>query len=527
MTDVVVVGAGPNGLVAANMIADAGLGVVVCEEQPQPGGAVRSGELTLPGYQHDWFSGFYPFAVASPAIQQLELERWGLRWCRAPLAVAHPTDQGPTVVLSTDLEETAASLDQFAPGDGETWKRLYRLWSTIEAPFMDAFTTPFPPVVPALRLAAVLRGWGAAHLARLGVVPLRRFAQEAFRGAGGPLLLAGNALHADLTPETPGSTMFGLVLCGLGQHWGFPVPEGGAGQLTAALVHRLTDSGAVIRCESRVDGITVAHGRATGVTLAGGERIPARVAVLADVGAPQLYRELLPPEAVPADVLRRLQRFQYDYSTIKVDWALSQPIPWRSEPVRRAGTVHIAESLDLLSEATSMLERGIVPARPFLVLGQYHGADTSRAPDGAETAWAYGHVPQTVRADAGGEVRGVWDEHELSVFATRIEEEIERQAPGFRRLIAGRSILGPHELERHNRNLVGGALNGGTTKFHQQLIFRPFLGLGRPETRIRGLYLASASAHPGGGVHGAPGAIAARTMLKRHRARRLLEPAAA
>lgn len=520
MTDVVIIGGGPNGLVAANIVADAGLDVVVCEEQPEPGGAVRSGELTLPGYQHDLFSAFYPFAVASPAIQQLELERWGLRWCRAPLAVAHPTSEGPTAVLSPDLEETAASLDQFAPGDGETWKRLYRLWSTIEAPFMAAFTTPFPPLVPACRLAARLRGWGVVHLARLGVLPLRRFAHETFRGAGGGLLLGGNALHADLTPETPGSAIFGLVLCGIGQHWGFPVPDGGAGRLTTALVRRLTHAGGAVRCGSRVEGITVTGGRATGVTLSGGESIPARVGVLADVGAPQLYRELLPSEAVPQDVLRLLRRFQYDNSTIKVDWALSQPIPWSSEPVRRAGTVHIAESLDVLSDATSMLERQIVPARPFLVLGQYHMADPSRAPDGAETAWAYAHVPQHVRADAGGQLRGVWDEHELSVFAARMEEEIERLAPGFRQLIVARNIFGPRELEHHNRNLVGGAINGGTARFHQQLIFRPFPGLGRPETRIRGLYLASASAHPGGGVHGAPGAIAARAMLKRRRSHR-------
>ena len=520
MTDVIVVGSGPNGLVAANIVADAGLDVVVCEEQAEPGGAVCSGELTLPGYQHDLFSAFYPFAVASPAMQQLELERWGLRWCRAPVAVAHPTGEGATAVLSPDLEETAASLEQFGPGDGETWKRLYRLWSTIEAPFMDAFTTPFPPLVPAFRLATRLRVWGVVHLARLGVLPLRRFAHETFRGPGGPLLLAGNALHADLTPETPGSAIFGLILCGIGQHWGFPVPEGGAGRLTAALVRRLTDAGGTIRCASHVERITVAGGRATGVTLAGGDSITARVAVLADVGAPQLYRELLAPAAVPADVGRLLRRFQYDNSTIKVDWALSQPIPWRSEPVRRAGTVHIAESLDLLSEASSMLERQIVPARPFLVLGQYHMADPSRAPHGAETAWAYAHVPQRVRADAGGELYGVWDEHELSVFAARMEEEIERLAPGFRQLILARNIFGPRELEAQNRNLVGGAINGGTSRFHQQLIFRPFPGLGRTETRIRGLYLASASAHPGGGVHGAPGAIAARAMLKRHRATR-------
>ncbi len=521
MTDVVVIGAGPNGLVAANLVADAGLDVVVCEEQPEPGGAVRSAQLTLPGYEHDIFSAFYPFAAASPVIQRLHLERWGLRWLQAPLVVAHPTPDGPTAILSRDLEETASSLEEFAPGDGGTWKRLYRFWSEIEEPFMDAFTTPFPPVAAAARLAKRLRVWGLMELGRLGVTPLRRFGQESFRGAGGPLLLGGNALHADLTPETPGSAIFGLILCGIGQHFGFPVPEGGAGRLTDALVRRLTARGGAVVCGRRVERVQVAGGRATGVVLSDGERLPARVAVLADVGAPQLYRELLPAEEVPNPVLRRLERFQYDNSTVKLDWALSKPIPWSSEPARRAGTIHIAESMDFLSESTNALERQMIPARPFLVLGQYGMTDPSRAPHGADTAWAYAHVPQRPRADAGGELRGVWDEHELSIFGQRMEDEVERLAPGFRKLIIGRNVYGPHELEHHNRNLVRGAINGGTAKFHQQLIFRPFPGLGRPETPIGGLYLASASAHPGGGVHGAPGAIAARAMLRRHRARGL------
>jgi phytoene dehydrogenase-like protein len=505
VADVVVVGAGPNGLVAANLVADAGLDVVVCEEQPEPGGAVRSAQLTLPGYEHDMFSAFYPFAAASPVIQGLDLERWGLRWRRAPLVVAHPTPGGPTAVLSTDLDETAASLDSFAPGDGEAWRRLYSMWSQIEEPFMEAFTTPFPPVAAGARLAARLRPSSAALLARVAATPLRRFARGWFEGAGGALLLAGNALHADLTPETPGSAFFGLVLCGIGQHLGFPVPEGGAGRLTDALVRRLQDTGAVLRCGSRVEQVLVSRGRATGVRLADGEVIEAPVGVLADVGAPQLYRELLPSKAVPARIRLGLRRFKYDYSTIKLDWALSAPVPWSSEPARRAGTVHVAESLDLMSQTTGALERGIIPERPFLVFGQYGLADPSRAPDGHETAWAYSHVPQP----------GVWNAEDLSAFAARMEDEVERLAPGFRRLILARSILGPQDLERLDRNLVGGALNGGTAKLRQQLLLRPVPGLGRPETPVEGLYLASASAHPGGGVHGAPGAIGARAMLRR------------
>ena len=518
--DVIVIGAGVNGLVAANLLADAGRDVIVLEEQPEPGGAVRSGELTVPGYEHDLFSAFYPFAVASPVMASLELERWGVRWCRAPLAVAHPSSEGPAAVLSMDIEETAASLDAFAPGDGDQWKRLMRMWSTIEGPFMDAFTTPFPPLRSAARLLARIGVPGAMEFLRIGLTPLRRFSAETFRGPGAALLLGGNALHADLTPETPGSALFGLILCGIGQRHGFPVPEGGSGRLTDALVQRLRAGGGQLRCSSRVEAILLQGGRAAGVRLADGTTLSARRAVIADVGAPQLYRELLPAEAVPARVHRQLARFQYDNSTIKLDWALSAPVPWTEAAARRAGTVHVAESLDFLSEVTGTLERQGIPPRPFLIFGQYDQADPTRSPPGSATAWAYTHVPQHARFDAGGELTGRWDAGELDAYAARMESEIEALAPGFGERVLGRSIMGPHELEGHNRNLVGGAINGGTAQFHQQLIFRPILGAGRPETAVPGLLLASASAHPGGGVHGAPGAIAATALLHRLALRR-------
>ena len=242
--------------------------------------------------------------------------------------------------------------------------------------------------------------------------------------------------------------------------------------------------------------------------------------MLADVGAPQLYTDLLERTHVSDRVMRELGRFQYDNSTIKVDWALSAPVPWAAEPVRRAGTIHLAESLDFLSESTNWLERQVIPHRPFLIIGQYGMTDPTRAPEGHDTAWAYTHVPQTTRYDAGGELTGRWDAAELEAYAARMEDEIEAVAPGFRASVVARSVMGPHELEAYDRNLVGGAVNGGTAKLHQQVIFRPIPGLGRPETPVPGLLLASASAHPGGGVHGAPGAIAARALLRRTALRR-------
>lgn len=517
MTDVVVIGAGHNGLVAANILADHGLSVVVFEAADEPGGAVRSGQVTVPGFVHDLFSAFYPFAVASPTIRRLRLEEHGLVWRRAPLVVAHPTAEGPTVVLSTDLDTTASSLGAFAAGDGAAWRRLFELWRRIAEPFMDAFTTPFPPIRASARIASQLGPSELLRFGRMAMLSVRRLSDEHFRGAGGMLLLAGNALHADLGPDSAGGGLFGWILASLGQQHGFPFPEGGAGRITDALVRRLESRGGHVQCGTRVADVLVRGRRAVAVRLDDGTSVEAPKGVIADTDAPKLYLELVGAEHLPARILDDLQRFQHDNSTIKIDWALREPIPWSDPVVRRAGTVHVADSPDLLTESTTCLERQVIPARPFLVVGQYGMADPTRAPAGSDTAWAYSHVPQRTRGDARGELSGRWDERELERFVERMEDQIERLAPGFRDRVVGRYLAGPRELERANANLVGGAINGGTAKLHQQLMFRPVPGLGRPETPIRGLYLGSSAAHPGGGVHGGPGGNAARALLAAQR----------
>jgi phytoene dehydrogenase-like protein len=515
--DAVVIGAGPNGLVAANVLADAGWRVLVLEAQPEPGGAVRSAELTHPGYVHDLCSAFYPLGVASPVMRALDLESHGLRWRHAPFVLAHPTGDGRCAVLSRDLDETAASLATFAPGDGDAWRAMTREFQAISEPLLDAMMSPIPPVRGTVRLAAKLGPRGLFEFARQAVLSVRRLSQEHFDGEGAALLLTGNAMHSDVGPDSPPSGLLGWLMCGLGQQHGWPVPEGGAGQLTGALVRRLTERGGTVRCNACVTRVEVRDRRAVAVQLADGESIAAPRGVLADVGAPALFRHLVGEEHLPARVVADLDRFQYDPATFKVDWALSGPIPWRTEAAAGAGTVHLGDGMDRLTQFSADLAQDRIPAHPFVLLGQMNQADPTRSPAGTETVWAYTHVPLRPRGDAGGELTGTWDAAEVETFADRIETEIEAHAPGFRSLVTARHLLPPPALEALDANLAGGALGGGTTALWQQLVFRPTPGLGRAETPVRGLYLASASAHPGGGVHGACGANAARAALTAHR----------
>lgn len=515
MDDAVVIGAGPNGLVAANHLAAAGWSVTVLEASDEPGGAVRSGELTLPGFRHDLCSAFYPLAAASPAIVALRLEDHGLRWRRSPLVLANPLPDGACVSLSSDLDATAASVERFASGDGASWRLMIEEWRRIATPLLAAVLGPFPPVGAVARLFTILGPRGALRLVRQLLLPVRRMAEERFGGEGAGLLLAGCGLHTDLSPESAGSGAFGWLLCCLGQEHGFPVPEGGAGALTAALTRRLEAYGGELRCGSPVREVVVRGGRVVGVRTADGTLVGARRAVLADVAAPALFGGLVASRHLPESVLDDVGRFQWDMSTVKVDWALETPVPWTAEDARRAGTVHVADDLDQLTEFAAHVAMGRLPARPFVLFGQQSVSDPTRSPAGTETAWAYTHVPRHVRGDAAGELPVDGSEASwLEGFVARLEARIEERAPGFRARILARHVFGPGGLEALDANLVGGAVNGGTSQLHQQLLLRPVPGAGRPETPIAGLYLASASAHPGGGVHGACGANAARAALR-------------
>lgn len=511
--DAVVIGAGPNGLVAANVLADAGWRVLVLEAAPEPGGGVSSAGYLGPGYVADVCSAFYPLAVASPAIASLGLEDYGLEWCRTPVVLANPLPGGAAALLHPDLDATCAGLDELGPGDGEGWRRLCRLFDRISADLLAALATPFPPVRAGWRIAAALGAADLVRFARMAALPVRRLGEEELDGPAGRLLLAGCTAHTDLGPESAGGAFFGWLLAMLAQRYGFPVPRGGAGQLTAALVRRLEARGGEVACGSPAVEVMVRGGAAAGVKTADGATHRARRAVVADVLAPVLYRDLLDVHTLPPRLDDDLGRFQLDHATVKVDWAVAGGIPWRAAAIARAGTVHVVNSVDELTRYHAELSMGEVPSRPFVLLGQASVADAARAPDGHQAVWAYTHVPAEVRGDPFGVVTGKWDAADVDAVAERIEARIEAHAPGFARRVTARHVMGPAELADHDPNLLQGAINGGTAALHQQLVFRPVAGLGRPETPVRNLFLASASAHPGGGVHGACGANAARAAL--------------
>jgi phytoene dehydrogenase-like protein len=507
--DAVVIGAGHNGLVAAANLADAGWDVVILEAQPDPGGAVRSAEL-IPGYISDLYSAFYPMSVASPAIRALHLEDHGLRWTHAPAVVGHPrsADDDDAPMIYRDPARTAAELARREPYDGDNWWRMVELWKTIKGPLLGTLFAPFPPLRAPVQLLRKLGTAEALRFARLLMLPAAVMADEVFDGDAARLLLLGNALHADVPIDAPGSGVMGFLMSMLAQDSGFPVPVGGAGQLTAALVKRATSAGAKLVCGAAVDAIDVRGDRAVAVHTADGRTTGVRRAVVADVSAPQLYQQLLPRDALPARLFDDLKKFVWDTPVVKVNYALDHPIPWRSESLHEPGTVHLGADKHGLTRLLADLNTATVPDKPFLLFGQMTTADPSRSPAGTESAWAYTHLPREHNDDAS-----------TDRLAHSVDRVVEEHAPGFASHIVGRMVQRPSDLQSADANLGGGAINGGTAQLQQMLIFRPLPGFGRAQTPIDNVFLGSASAHPGGSVHGVCGRNAAHAALKSDGAR--------
>ena len=465
--DAVVVGAGPNGLAAAIVLATAGRSVLVREAGAEAGGAARTGELTLPGFRHDLFSAVYPLGAASPFFNSLPLRRHGLEWVHAPAPLAHPLDGDRAVVLERSLEATAASLG----ADGAAYRDLLApfvaRWPELVADTLGPLHVPRHPLL--------LARFGAS-----GVLPATWLAGRRFRTEAARALFAGLAAHSAMPISAAPTSAIGLMLGIAGHTTGWPVARGGAAAITAALLAHLRSLGGEVQTGAAVESLAEL-GDAPLVLL---DLTPRQVLALAG-------------ERLPAGYRRRLARFRYGPGTYKLDWALAGPIPWRAPGCARAATVHLGGTLEEIAAAEAAPWRGAVSPRPFVLLAQPSLFDPTRAPAGRHTAWAYCHVPPGSAADR----------------TAAVEAQVERFAPGFRDLILARHAMGPAELQARNPNLVGGDVSAGVSDLGQ-LFFRPVPRLNPYTTPLPGVFLCSASTPPGGGVHGMAGFHAAQAALR-------------
>jgi phytoene dehydrogenase-like protein len=508
----VVIGSGPNGLVAAALLARAGWGVTVLERSAVAGGAVHSGPLTAPGYVHDTYSAFYGMLRASPVFAELGLDR-RVAWADFDVPVAAAVSPGHSAAIHADRRRTAAELGRRTAADGAAWLELTDWWRKVGDRFLQMMLRPIPSSGPT---AAFVRaaGRGLPDTARMLVGPMESLAVDSFGDPAARALLASGASHADVGVDQPGSVPAALILAMVAQHQGMPVPVGGAGRLAEALVDVVTESGGEVRTGAEVTRVVTERGRAVAVETADGQCLRARRAVLADTGPRALFGRLIGADAVPARYLSGVRRFRYGTGVFKMDLALDGPAPWGDAGLAPCGVVHLTGDLAAMARAGYEARRGIVPGEPMLIVGQQTVADATRAPAGGHTLWVETHVPPVPVE------RGSWA-GERERFSEVVLRRLENFAPGLSDRIVGRAVRSPDDLERENPNLVGGDLGAGSSALDQQLVFRPVPGWFRYATPVKGLYLCSASAHPGGGVHGMVGRNCARRVLSDARGRRI------
>lgn len=467
--DAIVVGAGPNGLAAAITLARAGRAVLVLEAKETIGGGSRSMALTLPGFVHDVCSAIHPMGIGSPFFRSLPLEEHGLQWIQPPVPLAHPFDDGTAALLERSIEATGATLGRDARAYQKLMAPLVPRWNMIA----EAFLGPLRPQTMRHPFVVSRFGLKALHSAQ-------GFARSAFKEEPGRALFAGISAHSLLALDRSPSAAFGLVLGIFGHAVGWPVSLGGSQKIVDALASYLRSLGGEI---------------ITGVEVKSIDALPSARAVLFDVTPRQLLR--IAGERLPDSYQRKLQRYRYGPGVFKIDFALDGPVPWKAVECARAGTVHLGGTLAEIAAAESAVWRGEHPEKPFVLAAQQSLFDSTRAPEGKHTLWAYCHLPNGSTFD----------------MSERIESQIERFAPGFRDRILTRHVASPIDLEHYNANFVGGDINGGVEDLWQ-LFTRPTIRLVPYSTPAKGIYICSSSTPPGGAVHGMCGYFAAQAALR-------------
>jgi phytoene dehydrogenase-like protein len=464
--DAVVLGSGPNGLAAAIELARAGCSVCIVESRDVIGGGARSAELTLKGFVHDVCSAIHPLAAASPFLKTLPLNEHGLEWIFPPAALAHPFNDGTAAVLERSIERTGETIEPDAANYADLVSTLVRNWDKLAEELLSGLRIPRHPVL-------------LARFAGYAVRSTRSLAERCLVGYRGRSFFAGLAAHSILPFDRRPGAAFGLILAALGHSVGWPIPRGGSQTIAEAL-------GSYFRA---IGGKII-----TGAPIASLRDLPQSRVILCDVTPRQLLR--LAGDRLPASYRRALQRYRYGPGVFKIDWALRAPVPWSAHECVRAGTIHVGGTFEEIRQSEDLVFRGEHPSKPFVLLAQQSLFDSSRAPSGMHTAWAYCHVPNGSTVD----------------MTEPIEAQIERFAPGFKDCILARSTMTTHELESYNPNYVGGDINGGMQDL-RQLWTRPVLRIVPWSTPVRGLYICSSSTPPGGGVHGMCGYHAARSAL--------------
>ena len=529
--DAVIVGSGINSLAAGALLSRAGWSVCVLERNEYLGGAIRTAEITEPGYRHDVFSASHPLWVGGAAHAELgdALASRGLEYVNTDFPSGTVFPDGESAFLLRSADENAAEFERLSPGDGDAWRRtLAGFLPNADLAFGVLGTELWSPAGAALALRAYRRlgRRGAAAFTGRMLVSTRDWVSDTFESRYVHGLLAPWVLHTGLGPDDAASGLMTQVIAVAVQEGGMPIPRGGGDRLVEALARFIRDHGGLLETGRDVARVLVSEGRAAGVQTDGGETIAARRAVLANVTPTQLYGRLVAGD-VPQDVAEGARRFRYGRADMQVHYALSEPPRWDGdERLGQTAYVHVTPGLDGVSRAVNEAVRGLLPAEATIVVGQPLTMDPSRAPDGAGLLWIQlQELPYHVRGDAAGELdvgEGRWTETLRERYADRIQARLARHIPNLESSIRARTVLSPADLEAANVNLRHGDPYAGALTLDQNFLWRPFGDQPGHGTPIPGLYHIGASTHPGPGLGGASGTLVANALLRPPLRRRAL-----